>query len=97
MEIQKLPVWQQTSEPDRRQIAGRFCWAQWAGMMKASTPSEWDLVKDGILTNYQAIRDQAHIIGEKESHGRCHADSWSSVQFQRMPNVPLAAAKRHYR
>ncbi len=54
----------------------------------------WDLVKDGILVNYQAIRDQAHIIGEKESHGCCYADSWSSVQFQRMPNVSLAAGKK---
>jgi TldD protein len=53
----------------------------------------WDLVKDGILVNYQAIRDQAHIIGEKESHGCCYADSWSSVQFQRMPNVSLAPGK----
>ncbi|HEY1057033.1 MAG TPA: TldD/PmbA family protein, partial [Emticicia sp.] len=35
----------------------------------------WDLVKDGTLVNYQAIRDQAHIIGEKESHGCCYADS----------------------
>jgi TldD protein len=53
----------------------------------------WDLVKDGILVNYQAIRDQAHIIGEKESHGCCYADNWSSVQFQRMPNVSLAPGK----
>jgi TldD protein len=53
----------------------------------------WDLVKDGILVNYQAIRDQAHIIGEKESHGCCYADGWNSVQFQRMPNVSLAAGK----
>ncbi|MFQ5605833.1 MAG: TldD/PmbA family protein [bacterium] len=53
----------------------------------------WDLVKEGILVNYQAIRDQAHIIGEKESHGCCYADSWSSVQFQRMPNVSLAPGK----
>ena len=27
---------------------------------------QWDIVKNGILVNYQAIRDQAHIIGEKE-------------------------------
>ncbi|WP_026236444.1 TldD/PmbA family protein [Pontibacter roseus] len=54
---------------------------------------QWDLVKDGTLVNYQATRDQAHIIGEKESHGCCYADSWSSVQFQRMPNVSLAAGK----
>jgi TldD protein len=53
----------------------------------------WDLVKDGILVNYQAIRDQAHIIGEKESHGCCYADDWGSVQFQRMPNVSLAPGK----
>ena len=49
----------------------------------------WDLIKNGILVNYQAIRDQAHIIGEKESQGCCYADSWSSVQFQRMANVSL--------
>ena len=54
---------------------------------------KWDLVRDGILVNYQAIRDQAHIIGEKESHGCCYADNWSSVQFQRMPNVSLEPGK----
>ncbi|MDJ1495992.1 TldD/PmbA family protein [Cytophagaceae bacterium DM2B3-1] len=53
----------------------------------------WDLVKDGILVNYQAIRDQAHIIGEAESQGCCYADSWSSVQFQRMANISLAPGK----
>ncbi|WP_374473489.1 TldD/PmbA family protein [Arenimonas sp.] len=53
----------------------------------------WDLVKDGVLVNYQAIRDQAHIIGETESHGCCYADSWASVQFQRMANVSLAPGK----
>ena len=50
---------------------------------------KWDIIKDGILVNYQAIRDQAHIIGLKESQGCCYADSWSDVQFQRMPNVSL--------
>jgi TldD protein len=54
---------------------------------------EWDLVKDGVLVNYQAIRDQAHILGEKASHGCCYADSWNSIQFQRMPNVSLAPGK----
>lgn len=57
---------------------------------------EWHLVKDGILVNYQAIRDQAKIIGEEESHGCCYADSWSSIQFQRMPNVSLAPGKEKY-
>lgn len=57
---------------------------------------QWDLIKDGVLVNYQAIRDQAHIIGEKESHGCCYAQSWSDVQFQRMPNVSLAPGKEKY-
>ncbi|MCI5081947.1 MAG: TldD/PmbA family protein [Saprospiraceae bacterium] len=57
---------------------------------------EWHLVKDGILVNYQAIRDQAKIIDESESHGCCYADSWNSVQFQRMPNVSLEAGKEKY-
>ncbi|MDQ2821229.1 MAG: TldD/PmbA family protein [Pseudomonadota bacterium] len=54
----------------------------------------WDIIRDGILVNYQATRDQAHIIGEKESQGCSYADSWSSVQFQRMPNVSLEASKK---
>jgi TldD protein len=54
---------------------------------------KWDLVKDGTLVNYQAIRDQVHIIGEKESQGCCYADSWGTVQFQRMANVSLAPGK----
>ena len=57
---------------------------------------KWDLVRDGILVNYQAIRDQAKIIDEQESHGCCYADSWSSVQFQRMPNVSLEPGKEKY-
>jgi TldD protein len=50
---------------------------------------EWDIIRNGILMDYQATRDQAHILGLKESHGCCYADSWNSVQFQRMPNVSL--------
>ncbi|HST45263.1 MAG TPA: TldD/PmbA family protein [Luteimonas sp.] len=54
---------------------------------------QWDLIKDGTLVDYQTIRDQAHIVGKTESDGCCYADSWSSVQFQRMANVSLAAGK----
>jgi TldD protein len=54
----------------------------------------WDIIKDGILVNYQATRDQAHIIGEKESHGCSYADNWANVQFQRMPNVSLKAGAK---
>lgn len=51
--------------------------------------AKWDIIKDGILVNYQTIRDQAHIIGLNASQGCCYADSWNSIQFQRMPNVSL--------
>jgi len=57
---------------------------------------EWDLVRGGILTNYQAIRDQVHMIGQNESHGCCYAQSWNDVQFQRMPNVSLEPGKEKY-
>lgn len=53
----------------------------------------WDLIKDGVLVNYQAIRDQVNIIGQKESHGCCYAQGWADVQFQRMPNVSLQPGK----
>jgi TldD protein len=53
----------------------------------------WDLVKDGILVDYQTIRDQVHILGKEASDGCCYADSWGSVQFQRMPNVSLAPGR----
>ncbi len=54
---------------------------------------KWDLIKDGILVNYQAIRDQAHILGLKESQGCCYSQGWDDVQFQRMPNVSLQPGK----
>jgi len=55
---------------------------------------KWDLIKDGVLVNYQVIRDQAHILGLNASQGCCYADNWSSVQFQRMPNVSLQPGKQ---
>jgi TldD protein len=54
---------------------------------------QWDIIKDGILVSYQAIRDQVHIIGENESQGCCYADNWETVQFQRMANISLAPGK----
>jgi TldD protein len=53
----------------------------------------WDLIKDGVLVDYQATRDQAHLLGKTESDGCSYADSWSTVQFQRMPNVSLQPGK----
>jgi TldD protein len=54
---------------------------------------KWDIIKDGILVNYQAIRDQAKIIGLNESQGCCYSQSWRDVQFQRMANISLQPGK----
>ena len=53
---------------------------------------EWDIIKDGILVDYQTVRDNAAVIGLKHSHGASYGDSWGSVAFQRMPNVSLQPA-----
>ncbi|HSJ11129.1 MAG TPA: TldD/PmbA family protein, partial [Gillisia sp.] len=57
---------------------------------------QWDLVRNGILKNYQATRDQVHMIDQNESHGCSYAQSWNDVQFQRMPNVSLEPGKDKY-
>ncbi|GAA0670368.1 TldD/PmbA family protein [Sphingomonas insulae] len=54
---------------------------------------KWDLIRDGKLVDLEAIRDQAKLLGKSASDGCCYADSWSSVQFQRMPNVSLEPGK----
>ncbi|MBC7875027.1 MAG: TldD/PmbA family protein [Ferruginibacter sp.] len=54
---------------------------------------EWELISNGTLVNYQAIRDQVHMLGQKASNGCCHAENWSYAQFQRMPNVSLRPGK----
>ena len=51
--------------------------------------TRWPLIKEGTFVDYQTTRDQAHLIGQKASHGCSYADNWSSVPFQRMPNVSL--------
>jgi TldD protein len=53
--------------------------------------TRWHIIKDGVFMAYQTIRDQAHLVGEKESRGCCYADSFDSIPFQRMPNVWLEA------
>ena len=52
--------------------------------------TKFPIIEKGVFKHYQTIREQAHLIGEDESRGCCYADSWSSVPFQRMPNVWLA-------
>ena len=60
-------------------------------------PDEYLIVKDGILNDLQTTREQAPWLAEwyasqgkpVRSHGNSYAQSWSDVQFQRMPNVNL--------
>ena len=51
---------------------------------------QFAIIEKGIFVGYQTIRDQAHLVGAKESMGCCYADSFDSIPFQRMPNVWLA-------
>jgi TldD protein len=54
---------------------------------------KWLIIEKGIFKDYQTTREQAAWIapltGIRRSHGTSFADSWASVQFQRMPNVSL--------
>ncbi len=54
---------------------------------------EWDIIKNGVLVNYQVTRDQAHMLGLNASQGCSYADNWKNFQFQRMPNVSLQPSK----
>ncbi|MGB7393350.1 MAG: TldD/PmbA family protein [Pricia sp.] len=57
---------------------------------------KWDIVRNGILVDYQSIRDQAHILDQDKSDGCCYAQSWNDVQFQRMPNISLEPGTEAY-
>jgi TldD protein len=60
-------------------------------------PETYDIIKDGVVVDYQTTREQAPYLewwykqqGKPvRSHGNSYAQSWSDVQFQRMPNVSL--------
>src|SRR4051812_2012049 len=60
-------------------------------------PETFLIIKNGIFNDYQTTREQANWLKwwyDKQgkaarSHGCSNADSWGSVQFQRMPNVSL--------
>jgi TldD protein len=60
-------------------------------------PEDFLIVRNGIFSDYQTTREQAPWLEwwyrqqgrEARSHGCSYAQSWSDVQFQRMPNVSL--------
>jgi TldD protein len=55
--------------------------------------TEFDIVKEGRFVGYQTIREQAarygKALGETQLKGCSYADAYSSIPFQRMPNVSL--------
>ncbi|MBC7841100.1 MAG: TldD/PmbA family protein, partial [Gemmatimonadaceae bacterium] len=60
-------------------------------------PEDFLIIKNGMVNDYQTTREQASWLKwwyEKNgkpvrSHGCSYGDAWSSVQFQRMPNVSV--------
>jgi TldD protein len=60
-------------------------------------PEKFLIIKNGLVNDYQTTREQASWLKwwydsqnlPTRSHGCSNADSWSTVQFQRMPNVSL--------
>ena len=65
-------------------------------------PKDFLIVKNGMFNDYQQTREQAPWLADwyraqqrpMQSHGCSYADNWSSVQFQRMPNVSLMPGER---
>ena len=65
-------------------------------------PDEFHIIRAGMFNDYQTTREQAQWLRwwydrrgvPTRSHGCSNADSWSSVQFQRMPNISLQPGER---
>jgi TldD protein len=59
---------------------------------------QWLLIEKGIFKDYQTTREQVgriqKLTGVNRSHGCSFAQSWDSVQFQRMPNISLLPGER---
>lgn len=60
----------------------------------------WPIVRDGIFVDYQTTRELvaqvADATGTEYSHGCAAAESWDTVQLQRMPNVSLMPGEGDY-
>jgi TldD protein len=65
-------------------------------------PDEFHIIRNGIVVDYQTTREQATWLDwwyksqskPTRSHGCSYAQSWSDVQFQRMPNVSLLPGEK---
>jgi TldD protein len=65
-------------------------------------PDDFLIVKNGVFNDYQTTREQAPLLSDwyrsqnlpLRSHGCSYAQSWSDIQFQRMPNVSLLPGER---
>jgi TldD protein len=66
-------------------------------------PETFLIIKNGIVNDYQTTREQAMWLDwwykqqgrPTRSHGCSYAQSWSNVQFQRMPNVSLLPGEQN--
>ncbi len=56
----------------------------------------WDLVREGMLVDWQTTRDQAAWIGQDSSHGCLYGEEHDGVPFQRMPNISLQPGAEGY-
>ena len=62
----------------------------------------FDIIRNGVFVDYQTTREQAPYLSSYykasgrpvRSHGCSYAESWSDVQFQRMPNVSLMPGEK---
>jgi len=65
-------------------------------------PETFLIIKNGVVNDYQTTREQAAWLKwwydaqgkQARSHGCSNADSWGTVQFQRMPNVSLLPGEK---
>ena len=65
-------------------------------------PESFDIIRNGVFVDYQTTREQAPYLADYykasgrpvRSHGCSYAESWSDVQFQRMPNVSLLPGEK---
>jgi TldD protein len=65
-------------------------------------PETYMIIDKGVVVDYQTTREQAPYLDwwykrrgkPTRSHGNSYAQSWSDVQFQRMPNVSLLPGEK---